>query len=195
MSTNEEATGICAELIRRRLVPKDELYELGADMALREEVSRRLAEVGLLLLDRPGIPFFGVAMAALYRETERVSDHGLDSRALGLLLHFWLRLVAPYLYEGQLLPNDIEEVTVSLDSMREELPGDWRESTLGMYTTRLANLNWVKKIRGENKVSAGPMLWLAVEHDQLMELLRREKGLYKAVERFIREQRGQEDEG
>jgi hypothetical protein len=191
MSIHDPVTGICADLIRRRLVPKDELFELDTDHAVREEVVARLAAVGMVLLDRPGIPYFGVAMAGVYREAERATDFGLDSRALGLLLHMWLRLVAPFLYEGRPMPENPFEETVALESFAEELPGHWTASTLSGYLTRLDRLDWIKKVRGQDRVCAGPMLWLAIDHDRLMTHLREERGLSKAVERFLREKRGE----
>lgn len=186
MSIDEQATGICAELIRERLVPRAEMPELLEDAALREEVSHRLAGVGLVLMERPGIPYLGVALALPYRNAEKPSNYGLDSRALGLLLHLWLRLVAKFIYGEQPLPQDYKQETVTLDTLLAELPGEWNPRLLGTYITRLANLEWVEKVRGENKVCAGAMLWLAIDHEQLLQYLREKKGLHKAIERILK---------
>lgn len=189
MSIGEQAVGICAELIRRRLVPRQEMPELMEDVLLRTEVSRRLADVGLVLLERPGVPCFGVALNAAYRDAEQYSAHGLDNRALGLLLHLWLRLVAKFIYGEQPLPEDYTQETVALDTLIAELPGEWKPSTLDRYITRLAKLEWIAKTRGEERVSAGPMLWLAIQHDALLQDLREKKGISKAVERYLRTER------
>lgn len=184
---SERAVGICAELIRRRVVPREELLELEEDLVLREEVSRRLIDVGLTLLNRPGVSSFGVVVAEPYRSGETLSDHGLDSRALGLLLYLWLRLVAPRVYgEERTLTNDAP-LTISADALLEELPGNWKKTTLAQYLGRLRRLKFIEGVRGEEAWSAGPMLWLAIDHDQLSEFLRREKGLPQAVERYLRQ--------
>ncbi|MBN2002638.1 MAG: hypothetical protein JXA21_04715 [Anaerolineae bacterium] len=189
MSIGEQAAGICADLIRRRLVPRNELVELGDDALLREEVSQRLSAVGLVLLERPGVPYFGVALNAAYRDSEQFADYGLDSRALGLLLHLWLRLVAKFIYGEQPMPEDYTQETVALDTLAAELPGEWKPSTLERYITRLAKRDWIIKVRGAEAVSAGPMLWLAIHHDTLLQYLREKKGIVKAVERYLREER------
>jgi len=186
---DEQATAICAELIRRRLVPRNELAELGDDALLRQEVSQRLSAVGLVLLERPGVPYFGVALHATYRDVEQFADYGLDNRALGLLLHLWLRLVAKFIYGEQPMPADYTQETVALDTLAAELPGEWKSITLERYITRLAKLDWITKVRGAEAVSAGPMLWLAIHHDDLLQYLREKKGIVKAVERYLREER------
>ncbi len=184
---SERSAGICAELISRRLVPRDDLPEMEDDLSLRDDVSRRLSDVGLILLDRPGIPYWGVAIAEAYRTTDTIFDQRLNSRALGLLLYLWLQLVAPFLYDEHCLPENYAEITVSMDALLAELPGGWAKTTLKQYIGRLARLNFVQKVRGTNLVCAGPMLWLAIDHDQLLQFLRTEKGLPKAIERFMKQ--------
>ncbi len=182
---SERAAGICAELIRRRVVSRTEMPELEEDLVLRDEVSKRLSDVGLNLLDRPGIPYLGVSMAEPYRSGEMLVDHGLDNRALGLLLYLWLRLVAPSVYGEQRTTDQDKPLTLSFESLLAELPGVWKKTNLAQYLGRLRRLRFIEGVRGEEAWSAGPMLWLAIDHDQLGQFLRTEKGLPKAIERYL----------
>lgn len=184
---SERAAGICAELIRRRLIPRDELSEIEQDLTLRDEVSRRLSEVGLSLLERPGIPFWGVAIADVFRSTETLNAE-LDVRSLGLLLYLWLQLVAPYFYREQTPPEHLKETPLSEEALLRELPGGWTKSGLQRALSPLRRLHFVETVRGEDAVSAGPMLWLAINHEALLQDLRKDKGLPKALERYLKQE-------
>jgi hypothetical protein len=61
-------------------------------------------------------------------------------------------------------------------------------TTFERTLTRLVKLKFAEKVRGEDKIYAGAMLWLAIKHDELVEYLKREKGVYKAIERYQREE-------
>jgi hypothetical protein len=183
---SERVAGICAELIRRRVVSRDDLPDLEHDLTLRDEVSRRLAEVGLVLLERPGVPFWGVAVVDAYRSVEKLSAE-LDSRALGLLLYLWLQLVAPYFYSEQPPPSRLSEIVVSEDALLRELPGHWAKTSLQRALSQLRRLRFVETVRGAEAVCAGPMLWLAINHEGLLQALRAEKGLPKALERYLKQ--------
>lgn len=181
---SERVAGICAELIRRRFVLREEMPELEDDPTLRDEVSRQLGQVGLTLLERAGIPYWGVALAETFRIGDTLQVHGLNQPALGLLLHLWLRLVAPILYKTQSFVS-YQDITISKEALRRELPGGWAKQSLEMSLGRLVKLGFIEKIRGNNTVRAGPMLWLAIDHDRLMHVLRTEKGMTKAIERYL----------
>jgi hypothetical protein len=159
--------------------------ELEEDLVLRDEVTKRLGDVGLLLLDKPGIPYLGVAVGEAHRSGENLSDVGLNTRSLGLLLFLWLRLVAPLVYGEQKTPV-AESSVVSEETLLGELPGHWNKTTLQQHLGRLRRLHFVEHARGEEGWSAGPMLWMAINHDQLSQFLRSEKGLRHAVERYLR---------
>ena len=192
---SERAPGICARLISQRLVPREELPELEMDQALRDEVSQRLREVGLVLLERPSIPYLGVAIAGEYRDAINLSDLGITSRTLSLLLYAWLQLVAPYLYGGKELPDSYTETTIAEEALLQDLPGHWTKTGLGQETGKLKRLHFLDKVRGESAWHAGSMLWLAIEHDQLIQFLRRHKGLPKAIERYMQVEKMGEAEG
>lgn len=191
---SERAVGICAELIRRRLIPRDELVELEDDPGLRDEVSHRLSEVGLILLDRPGVPYLGVAMAHSYRAGDNLADYGMNSRALGLLLYLWLQLIAPIIYGEESQPQGQGPLRVSKEALLTELPGGWSKTLLDTYLGTLRKRHFIENVTGANQVQAGPMLWLAIDHDQLRQFLRQEKGLPKAIERYLSQTRAETDE-
>jgi len=184
---SERAAGICAELIRRRVVPRDDMPELEEDVVLRDEVTKRLENVGLILLDKPGVPYLGVAVGESHRSGDNLSDVGLNTRSAGLILFLWLRLVAPQVY-GEQKTTPLEASAVSSDTLLAELPGHWTKTNLQQHLGALRKLHFVQRVRGEDSWSAGPMLWLAINHDQLSQFLRSEKGLQQAVKRYLRQE-------
>jgi len=186
---SDRVARICAELIRRRVISREEMPEWEVDLDLRADVNQKLGEVGMQLLDRPGVPFYGVAMLEVYRSDDNVSDHSLTSRHLGLILFLWLRFVAPYVYGETSLPKNYKEIKVAKDTLVKELPGDWTASTLDRYLGRLRTLNFIEVVRGEGEICAGPMLWLAIDHERLSHFLREEKGLPIAIQRFLSEEK------
>jgi hypothetical protein len=56
---SERSAGICAGLIRRRLVRRDEFSEVEDDLLLCDGMNHSLADIGLALLDGPGMPMLG----------------------------------------------------------------------------------------------------------------------------------------
>lgn len=185
---SDVAAGICAVLISERLVHRDDLPELESDPGLRDDVSRRLQDTGLVLLERPGVPYLGVAVAGTYRDAVSWTDQGIHTRTLGLLLYVWLQLVGRFLYGDDETAGDPADSTVSEGALLRDLPGQWSKTSLRGEATRLSRLGFLDKVRGEYAWLAGPMLWLAVDHDTLLQLLRKEKGLPKAVERYMRDE-------
>ena len=185
---HERAAGICATLIRARWMSREELPELETDPELHDEVSQRLSAVGLVLLERPGIPFVAVAVANAFRDADTLRDQGITSRTLSLLLYLWLQLTARFIYANEPAPGELASVTVSTDALLHELPGKWSSDGLGQELAKLKRLGFVQSVHAEHRWYAGPMLWLAVDHDQLIQFLRKEKGLPQAVARYLSEQ-------
>jgi hypothetical protein len=168
------------------------MIDLDRDPELRRDVEKALAQAGLALLARPGVPYFGVALAGTYRSSDHVPGHSLNIRDLGLLLYLWLRVVAPAVYSSERIPEQLNGITISRRALLRDLPGGWSETTLDRELSRLRNLNFVENVRGKDEIAAGPMLWLAIDHTRLSRLLREEKGLPMAVQRFLRGESAEE---
>lgn len=193
-----QIAGMCAELILRRYVPKDEMAALDNDLGLRAEVERRMAAVGLTLTSWPGIPFFGIVAAEVYRSPERLADFGLTKRHQALLLYLWTRLVAPFVYGHQTVPPSYKSVTITKTTLKRELGKAWSQKALDMSLGHLRNLDFVEAEHGSkgNAIHAGPMLWLAIDHPRLGSYLRDYKALDFAVQRVLAEREAQmEQEG
>jgi hypothetical protein len=62
----ERAIQICAELLARRVVARNHFPDLMDEPLLVEEITRRLADVGMQYVDRTGIPFVGVVIRDAY---------------------------------------------------------------------------------------------------------------------------------
>jgi hypothetical protein len=180
---NERATEICLDLLTHRVLPRSRYPDLNDDDVLRTEVSRRLQDVGLTFVDRPGIPFIGTVVHPAYRSEDLMLD-GLDRRAVGLILFIWMRLVLPHVYLQFQPPADLRSVMVTTDSLRAGLPGGWSKTLLERYLAILRRLQFVETIRGQDAICAGPMLWLAIDHEALCHQLRTEKGIQYAITRY-----------
>lgn len=180
---------ICGELLRRRVIPREEMPELEMDLDMRADVNQKLNGVGMQLLDRPGVPFYGVALLELHRSDDNLADHNLNGRHLGLILFLWLRFVAPYVYGETNFPKNYKQLKVSREALLKELPGDWSRTLLDHYLGRLRTLNFIETVRGEGEICAGSMLWLAIDHERLSHYLREEKGLPVAIKRYLQEEK------
>jgi hypothetical protein len=187
--------GICAELILRRYVPTQEMAELESDTEIRAEVERRLAAVGLLLTFWPGVPFYGVVAAEVFRSPERLVDYGLTKRHQAMLLYLWARLIAPFVYGEQRVPDSYNTVTVSKAALKRELGKAWSQQAIDISVGFLRNLAFVETVRGSggDTLCAGPMLWLAIDHHRLGSFLRDYKALDFAVERVLAERAAREE--
>lgn len=183
----ERAIQICAELLARRVVPRDHFPDLLDEPLLVEEITRRLADVGIQYVDRTGIPFVGVVIRDPYVAEQVPREMGINQRSLALLMRMWLLLVAPYVYTRFEPPTDISQVTVTETALLNELHGHWTKTSLRMNLSILKNNKFIEKVYGVDETyCAGPMLWLAVDHDALCQQLRKE-GVHVAVERYRRE--------
>ena len=190
------AAGICAELILRRYIRKEEMIALDNDMELRAEVERRLSGVGLVLTSWLGVPFFGAVAAEVFRSPERLSDFGLTKRHQALLLYMWTRLVAPFVYGHQTVPASYDALTITKATLKRELGKAWTQKALGQSLGYLRNQNFIEFVRGTagGTWNAGPMLWLAIDHARMGNYLRDYKALDFAVQRVLAERDAQAEE-
>ena len=183
----ERAIQICAELLARRVVARNHFPDLMDEPLLVEEITRRLADVGMQYVDRTGIPFVGVVIRDAYVAEQVPREMGINQRSLALLMRMWLLLVAPYIYTRFEPPPDIGKVTVTETTLQNELRGNWNKTLLRMNLGVLRKNKFIETVRGQDETyCAGPMLWLAVDHDALCQQLRKE-GVQVAVERYRRE--------
>jgi len=184
---NDRATRICTLLLTQRVVSRYHFPELEDDPALLEDVRNRLAQVGVTLIMQTGIPFLGVVIRDEY-VTEVVSNElGLDQRALALILRVWLLLVAPHIYTGSTFPTDLRTTTVTEEALFMELRGTWDKTVLRRYLSLLQRAKFLERIYGQpHTFVAGPMLWLAIDHDNLIQSLKKAAVPF-AIARFRQE--------
>ena len=170
----DRAEYICTLLLTQRVVEREQFPELEDDAELLQEVRQRLTQVGLTLIERTGIPFLAVVVRNETVTEEVANELGLDQRALALILRIWLLLVAPHLYTGAPPPANLRTSTVTEDALALELQQNWQKTTLRSYLSRLVRAKFLEHVRGRpHTFAAGPMLWLAIDHDRLIERLKR----------------------
>ena len=190
----DRAEHICTLLLAQRVVERDQFPELEDDADLLQEVRQRLTQVGLTLIERTGIPFLAVVVRNETVTEEVANELGLDQRALALILRTWLLLVGPHLYTGAPPPANLRASTVTEDALALELQQHWQITTLRSYLSRLVRAKFLEHVRGRpHTFAAGPMLWLAIDHDRLIERLKRAAVPFTAA-RF-REELMHHDEG
>jgi hypothetical protein len=184
----ERAVQICTELIARRVVPREAMPDLLDEPLLQEEVKQRLADVGLEFVDKTGVPYVGVVIRDAYLAEELPNELGLDSRAMALILRCWMLLVAPHIYTGYNPPANLRDHTITETTLMNELRGHWTKTNLRRYISSLRRNKFLEGVYNEDETyCAGPMLWLAIDHDDLLQRLRKE-GVHIAVERYRREE-------
>src|SRR6266699_5761075 len=170
----DHATEICALLLTQRVIARHQVPELEEDPELREEVRRRLDQVGLTLTERTGIPYLAVVVRQESMTDDITNELGLDRRALSLILRVWLLLVAPHLYTGGQPPSNLRTSTVTEETLSLELQEHWQETTLKRYLSLLVRAKFLEHVHGQARTyTAGPMLWLAIHHEVLIERLKR----------------------
>lgn len=183
----ERAIQICAELIARRVVHRDEFPELIDEPLIQEDVKRRLSDVGMAFIDKTGVPYVGVVIRDDYLANNLPNDLGMDIRSMAMLLRCWLLLVAPHVYTSYMPPQNLSDYTITETTLRHELPGYWHASTFSKALRSLLRNKFLERAGEKETYSAGAMLWLAIDHDELIQQLKKE-GVKIAVERYKKEQ-------
>lgn len=186
----DEATLVCARLVREGAVPRSELRVLDHP-DVRAEVEQRLAGVGLTLATSAYSEHVGIRIAPEVigdRAFDAATNLGLKSDACALIVILWARLVlqkrtaqASRQTPGQseLLPADRAEAAKEF-SPNVRLAALVREfgHVLGSEThvrslvTQLRNLGFAAG-RGD-VVEAGPLLELGVDGERMVAFIRRE---------------------
>jgi hypothetical protein len=185
---DEQIARICAELLAFRVISRDQFADLEEDLLLLDEVKKRLHGVGFEYVSYPGIQYIGVVISEAFVTDELLNELELNMREQALLLHLWLSLVAEYIYTHNRPPDNLQQKTITKEALLSDLGGSWNSTTFERTLSRLVKLKFAERVRGEERICAGPMLWLAIKHDDLVDYLKREKGVYKAIERFQREE-------
>lgn len=187
---NERATLLCTLLLTQRVVSRHQFPELEDDPALLEDVRTRLAQVGVTLVQQTGIPFLGVVVRDEYVSESVSNELGLDQRALALILRVWMRLVAPHIYADPAAPTDLRASTVTEEALEMELGDTWGKTTLRRYLSLLQRAKFLDRVYGvSHTYTAGPMLWLAIDHETLIQHLKRSAVPF-TIDRFRREAEG-----
>ncbi len=186
----DEATRICARLLREGTVPRGALPDLDFP-EVRHEVERRLHGVGLVLATSVYSEHVGIRLAPeVTADTafDAASNLGLRSDACALLVILWARLVLQKrtAAETREVPGQSALFTreqaaaargfrprVRLEALvREFRPVLGGRSRIQSLVTQLRRLGFLAG-HGE-QVEAGPLLELAIDGERMVAFLRRE---------------------
>lgn len=186
----DEATLVCARLVREGTIPRAELATLDHP-DVRAEVERRLGDVGLVLATSAYSDHVGLRLApAVIGDAafDSATNLGLRSDACALIVILWARLVlqkrtaqASHTAPGQseLLPEDRAEAarafspSVRLTALVSEFG-----HVLGSETHVRSLVSQLRKVgfaggRGDS-IEAGPLLELGIDGDRMVAFIRRE---------------------
>lgn len=195
-----EATRICARLLRAGALPRAEVP--GVDVPeTRREVEKRLRGVGLVLATSPYSDHVGIRLApemAADPAFEAASNLGLRADACALLVVLWVRLVLARRGEEPKAPLSGTDENqgkirpqVRLDTLARELRpllGDRRH-----IRDLVSQLRRLCFLAGQGEViEAGPLLELGIDSDRMIAFLRGGvlEGLLKESERSSRRPEG-----
>jgi hypothetical protein len=166
----DEATRICARLLREGSTPRAEIPLLD-DSSVREEVERRLLSVGLVLATSAGSDHVGLRLApevAAEAPFDAASHLGLRAEACALLVILWARLVLQ-----KRTTDPVERPHVLLETLvRDFQPVLGSRSRIRGLVQQLRRLRFLAG-HGE-EIEAGPLLELAIDGERMMGFLRRE---------------------
>ena len=190
----DRTTEICAALLAQRVIERHQFPELDDEPQVVADVRMRLEGCGLTLVERIGIPYVAIVLRQEALADEFINEQGLDRRALALLLRVWLRLVAPHIYTGEAPPTYLSQSTVTLETLLDELRPQWTETILKRYLGKLVHTKFLKYVhRHTHTYAAGPMLWLAIHHEDLIDRLKR-AAIPFTIERLRQQQEQQEQQ-
>lgn len=193
----DDATLVCARLVREGTVPRSELAALDHP-DVRAEVERRLAGVGLTLATSAYSEHVGIRLAPEVigdRAFDAATNLGLKSDACALIVILWARLVLQKrtAQSSRETPGQSELLSGHrADAARQftpsvRLPALVHEfgHVLGSETHVRSLLSQLRKVgfaggRGD-VVEAGPLLELGVDGERMVSFIRREV-LSKLVE-------------
>lgn len=178
----DEATRICARLLREGSVALAELPALAAP-EVRREVEQRLRSVGLMLATSPSSDHAGLRLAP-----EVTADAGLDAashlglrpEACALLVILWVRLIF------QKRSDAAEPPRVHLETLvRDFQPVLGGRSRIRSLVQELRRLRFLAG-NGE-EIEAAPLLELAIDGERMMSFLHRDvlAGLREEPERAV----------
>jgi hypothetical protein len=167
----DEATRICARLLREGSVARAELPAL-AEPDVRREVEQRLRSVGLMLATSPSSDHVGLRLAP-----EVTADAGLDAashlglrpEACALLVILWVRLVL----QKRSGAGAAEPPRVHLETLvRDFQPVLGGRSRIRSLVQELRRLRFLAG-NGE-EIEAAPLLALAIDGERMMSFLHRD---------------------
>lgn len=166
----DEATRICARLLREGSTPRAEIPLLD-DPGVREEVERRLLSVGLVLATSAGSDHVGLRLTpevAAEAPFDAASHLGLRAEACALLVILWARLVLQ-----RRTTDPVERPHVLLETLvRDFQPVLGSRSRIRALIQQLRRLQFLAGHSEE--IEAGPLLELAIDGERMMGFLRRE---------------------
>jgi len=186
----DEATRICARLLREGSVPRAALPDLDFP-EVRQEVERRLQRVGLVLATSVYSEHVGIRLAPEVTADsafDAASNLGLRSDACALLVILWARLVlqkrtaaetrevpgqGALFAGGQAAAARGYRPRVRLEALvREFRPVLGGRSRIQSLVSQLRRLGFLAG-HGE-QIEAGPLLELAIDGERMVAFLRRE---------------------
>jgi DNA-binding transcriptional ArsR family regulator len=202
----DDATRICALLLRHGTVPRAEVPQLD-HAAVREEVEERLGGVGLVLATSAYSPDVGMRLSPAVTADpgfDAASNLGLKADACALLVILWARLVLqkrtaterrePPGQQALLEDERREQARTFRPALRFETlvrefgPVLGSRSHIQALVTMLRRLGFVAG-RGE-RLEAGPLLELGIDGERMIAFIRR--GVLREA---LEANGGSEDEG
>jgi len=167
----DDATRICARLLREGSVPRAELSALD-DPEVHGEVERRLRPVGLTLATSPTSNHVGLRLAPEVTADaglDVAGDLGLRPEACALLVILWVRLVL----QKRTGSGADKPPRVHLDTLvRDFQPVLGGRSRIRSLVQELRRLRFLGG-NGE-EIEAAPLLELAIDGERIMGFLRRD---------------------
>jgi hypothetical protein len=167
----DEATRICARLLREGSVVRAEMPALNDPGVLRE-VEERLRSVGLMLATSLSSGHVGLRLApevAADAGLDAASHLGLRAEACALLVILWVRLI----FQRQVTAGAAEPPRVHLETLvRDFQPVLGGRSRIRSLVQELRRLRFLAG-SGE-EIEAAPLLELALDGEQILSFLRRD---------------------
>lgn len=167
----DEATRICARLLREGSVDRSELPALEAP-GVHREVEQRLRSVGLMLATGLAFGHVGLRLApevAADAVLDAASHLGLRAEACALLVILWVRLI----FQRQMAAGGAEPPRVHLETLvRDFQPVLGGRSRIRSLVQELRRLRF---LAGSGEViEAAPLLELALDGERILGFLRRD---------------------
>lgn len=156
-------------LLMRGFIPKEKFKVLELDDALREEVVKKLHDVGLEFINNPHTDYYGVRPLSHIASFDDIIEEwdiqvpktfNLKISSKGLLAVLWGLLVFPMLEgTGKTVP------AVTFEQLYQNFKDNFNRTSLKGILTQLTRHKFIESV--ESKYQAGPGLFIYIDHDEM----------------------------